>query len=221
MSSLSTISTGVLASLGAYLGSSIGEVCGLHDWLVPGAVWRSREPHVVLSFDDGPHPEKTPRLLDVLGSSNVKAVFFVVGQQVERFPDLVRRISAEGHQIGNHSWSHPPMLVLTRSAIAHEIDRCQKIVADVVGKAPTIARPPYGLRDFRYNQVLLERGLTPVLWSKNSRDYWGSSPSSLLQRLERSRPGDIILMHDGDPKAIHTVSAVDLWLRTNPTVGGL
>jgi len=199
--------------------SSFGEVRGVHDWLVPGAVWRTAQPHRVLTFDDGPDPERTPRLLDVLAAARVPAVFFVLGQQAERHPALVRRMVAEGHGVGNHSWSHPWMLPMSRARIVEELDRCQKVVADITGVPPRLARPPYGQRDYRYNQLARERGLTPVLWSRNLRDYWGTGPERLVRRLERSLPGDVLLMHDGDPKAPHTVEAVERWLRTRPAVG--
>lgn len=202
-------------------GSAFGEVRGLYDWLVPGALWRTPHPHRVLTFDDGPDPERTPRLLDVLAAARAPAIFFVLGEQAVKHPALVRRMVAEGHVVGNHSWSHPWMLPMSRARIAEELDRCQAAVADVTGVAPRLARPPYGQRDYRYNQLARERGLTPVLWSRNLRDYYGTDPERLARRLARTRPGDILLMHDGDPKAPHTVDAVERWLRTSPAVGPL
>src|SRR6185369_797747 len=119
---------------GLYAASAFGEVRGLHDWLVPGAVWRTPHPHVVLTFDDGPDPQRTPRLLDALARAGARAAFFVLGQQAQKHPDLVRRIVAEGHQLGNHSFSHPWMLPMRRRAIEDEIDRCQAALADITGQ---------------------------------------------------------------------------------------
>jgi peptidoglycan/xylan/chitin deacetylase (PgdA/CDA1 family) len=209
----------VVPALGLYAASCFGEVNGIHDWIVPGAVFRTPHPHRVLTFDDGPHPERTPRLLDILATSGARAVFFMVGAEAMKHRALVRRVAEEGHLIGNHSFSHPWMLPMARRRIEEEIDRCQNALAEITGTAPALARPPYGQRDYRYNRVLKERGLTPVLWSQNLRDYWGQSPDVLIGRLGRSRPGDILLLHDGDPKAKGTVAAVEGWLKTNPLVG--
>ncbi|HLL54749.1 MAG TPA: polysaccharide deacetylase family protein [Myxococcaceae bacterium] len=206
---------------GAYAASAFGEIRGIHDLLVPGAVWTTPKPHVVLTVDDGPHPERTPRLLDVLAARNATAVFFLLGENAKRHPGLVRRIAQAGHEIGNHSWSHPWMLTLGRRRIARELDRCQDILAELTGTVPRLARPPYGQRDYRYNQLARERGLTPVLWSRNLRDYWGSGPEVLVRRLRRAKAGDIVLLHDGDPKAKWTVEAVDAWLASGATVGPL
>jgi peptidoglycan/xylan/chitin deacetylase (PgdA/CDA1 family) len=211
--------TAAAGAAGLYLASAFGEVRGLHDWLVPGAVFRTRHPHAVLTFDDGPDPERTPRLLDTLARASAKAVFFVLGQQAAQHPALIRRIAADGHQLGNHSFSHPWMLPMRRRRIEDEIDRCQAVLADITGAAPTLARPPYGQRDFRYNRVLRSRGLTPVLWSRNLRDYWGTSPENLVARLSRARPGDVLLLHDGDPKAKGTIQAISRWLESSPRIG--
>ncbi len=205
---------------GFYFASWIAEVPGLHDWIRPGAVRRTALPHAVLTFDDGPDAVKTPRILDVLAKAGRKAVFFVIGERAKAHPGVLRRIASEGHEIGNHSWSHPFMVIHGRRRIADEIDRCQGIVGDATGAVPRRARPPYGLKDFRYYGILRERGLTPVLWSRNIRDYWGSAPARLVARLNRAVPGDVLLCHDGDPLATGTVEAIAEWLARAPAIGG-
>ena len=206
---------------GLYAASWIAEVRGLHDWLVPGAMWRTTHRHIVLSFDDGPDPERTPRLLDVLAAAEVKAVFFVIGKRVAKHPAIVRRMATDGHQIGNHSWSHRWLPGVSAHTLAQQIDRCQRAVEDVTGTAPLLARPPYGMRDFRYYRALAERGMTPVLWSRNLRDYHRAGVGTLLRRLSRAQPGEIVLCHDGDPLAPHTVNAVEQWLDNKPPPIGL
>jgi len=183
------------------------------------AIRRTRGLHVVATFDDGPHPERTPRVLDLLAASGARAVFFVVGRNAERRPDLLRRIRDEGHAIGNHTWSHPVMPLRSTRTIEDELDRCQAIVTSVTGSSPTLARPPYGLGGRRYYAALEERNLTPVLWSLDSRDYLGTAASRLAARLGRAGAGDIVLMHDGDPKARHLLDALDRWFRSKPAVG--
>jgi len=204
---------------GAWVASAFGEVRGVHDWLVPGAIFRVPHPHRVLTFDDGPSPEVTPRLLDVLAAAKTRALFFVQGDCVERHPQLARRIAEEGHVLGNHSHSHPWFLFASQRRIASELDRCQKAIEDAAGVSVKWVRPPYGQRDWRFNRLARDRGLTPVLWSRNLRDYWGSPPEVLVRRLDACRDGDIVLMHDGDPKALHTVTAVEAWLKKSPRVG--
>ncbi len=210
---------GAAAAAGIHAVSLFAEVRGVHDWLEPGAVWRTAAAHAVLTFDDGPDPHKTPRLLDVLADAGATAVFFVIGERAARHPELVRRAHLEGHVIGNHSWSHPWMPRLSSRRIAEEIDHCQAVVRDITGVAPALARPPYGQKDYRYYRVLAERGLTPVLWSRNLRDYHRSGPDALLRRLSRVGAGDIVLAHDGDPLAPHTVAAVEAWLPSAPPLG--
>lgn len=207
------------ATGGIYAASCLAEVRGIHDWCVKGAVWRTTKPHIVLTFDDGPHPERTPKLLDVLAEAGVKAVFFMVGSQAKKHPNLVRQVAQQGHQIGNHSWSHPWMIVHSTQAMVTETKRCQDILADLTGQLPRLARPPYGQKDYRYYSVLKQFNLVPVLWSRNIRDYWGSSAHTIQRRLQLCKNGDILLMHDGDDKARHTISAVESWLKSKPRTG--
>ena len=205
----------------AYSISWFAEIRGIHDWLVPTAVWRNSCPQKILTFDDGPDPEKTPRLLDLLAFAQVKAMFFVTGENAEKHPQLIRRIAQEGHSLGNHSWSHPWLVTKGRNRIEQEIMRCQQLLTEIAGQAPIFARPPYGQKDFRYYRILKEHNLIPVLWSLNIRDYWGSSVDVIVRRLNRSKPGDILLLHDGDPKAKNTIGAVREWLKTKPDTGVL
>ncbi len=207
-----------LSLAGLHVGSWFGGVRGLHDWLVPGARFRGSGQGVVLTFDDGPDPDKTPRLLDALAAAGAPATFFLIGERAARHPGLVRRIAAEGHALGNHSWSHPWLVLRSRRRIEAEVDRCQAAIEDAAGVSPRLARPPYGQRDWRYYQVLRARGLTPVLWSLDLRDYLGTAPPKLLRRLSRARPGELVLAHDGDPLAPHTVDAIEAWLRSRPLV---
>lgn len=204
---------------GAYAASYFAEVHGIHDVLYPGALRRVSTPHVVLTFDDGPDPERTPRLLDVLGEAGARATFFLVGERVRRSPGLVRRMAREGHRLGNHSQTHAYLPLCSTRRIERELDECQAAIFDAAGAAPTLARPPYGQKDFRYYRLLAERGMRPVLWSRNLRDYYRTSTDTLLGRLIRARPGDIVLCHDGDPLAPHTVSAVERFLRAGAKVG--
>src|SRR6266851_4719530 len=113
-----------LGLAGVIAGSTFLPFPGLHDWFVPGAIWRL-PPLVHLTFDDGPDPDRTPRVLDMLAEFQIRATFFCIGNRVARTPQLVRRIDAEGHQIGNHGWDHTSLALRSRHAIRDQLARCQ------------------------------------------------------------------------------------------------
>ena len=153
---------------------------------------------IALTFDDGPG-EATPAVLDMLRRAGIHATFFLCGQNVERYPELARRIAQEGHEIGNHTYSHPRLLGRTPGKIAWEIEHTQNIISYRTGQTPTLFRPPYGLRWFGLFPVLKRNGLTSVMWSVNSRD-WKRPHTKIVQRvIQETHPGAIILFHDGVP----------------------
>lgn len=156
---------------------------------------------IALTFDDGPG-EATPSILDMLRKANIRATFFLCGQNVERYPDLARRIAEEGHEIGNHTYSHPRLLGRTPGKIAREIELTQNIIAHRTGRTPTLFRPPYGLRWFGLFPVLRRNNLTSVMWSVNSRDWKRPHTEIAQQVIKETRPGAVILFHDGVPPRI-------------------
>lgn len=159
---------------------------------------RSARPLLALTFDDGPHPILTDRLLAVLASRGVSATFYLIGSQVARFPDVARRIAAAGHEIGNHSWSHPDLSLLDDAALLSEIDRTNGVIGDAVGRAPVTLRPPYGLLEARQRRLVhAERGMPTVLWSVDPRDWRRPGPEEITRRiLTGSHPGGVVLAHD-------------------------
>jgi len=152
---------------------------------------------VALTFDDGPTPPFTDRVLDILRDRAAVATFFVCGRNVERYPDVARRIRAEGHTIGNHTYSHPYLYFQSRARIAEEIDRTQEIIQNVLGEQPQIFRPPYGGRWFSLHSLLRERGMRLVQWSDSSRDWELEAEAVSAAILRNLRSGSIILLHDG------------------------
>jgi peptidoglycan-N-acetylglucosamine deacetylase len=99
-------------------------------------------PYIAMTFDDGPHPVLTPRLLDMLKARGIRATFFLIGQNAAEYPDIVRRIAAEGHEIGNHTWDHPQLTKLSPIALREEIDRTSSTIAEIIGKPVLVMRPP-------------------------------------------------------------------------------
>jgi peptidoglycan/xylan/chitin deacetylase (PgdA/CDA1 family) len=168
-------------------------------WLGP-TIWRGRQdrPLVALTFDDGP-AEDTPRILEVLGEAGVRAAFFMIGRQVARHPELARRIVAAGHEVGNHSYSHPIFLYRTARQTRNELSRTQEIIADVTGVRPAWSRPPCGVRSRAYFAAALEMGLRTVQWTVAGFD-WKRRPAHRIARdvLRGASAGAIVLLHDGD-----------------------
>jgi chitin deacetylase len=152
---------------------------------------------VALTFDDGPSAPATGRILDILREKHVRATFFLCGACAQRHPDLVRRIAAEGHIIGNHTYSHVYLHLKSRQLIAAQIDRTQDILERITGRRPELFRPPYGVRWFSLWPVLRERGLTMVLWSDRGIDGGLGARGIVKTTLDQLAPGAIILLHDG------------------------
>ncbi|WP_079023152.1 polysaccharide deacetylase family protein [Streptomyces odonnellii] len=165
---------------------------------------------VALTVDDGPHPEWTPRLLDVLEAHEVRATFFVIGAEAARHPELLRRVLAAGHTIGNHSFRHPqPFAALPPETIVQEIRRTQQVVSDETGFTPVLFRAPAGGWSRTVLGAARDQGLSPVDWTVDPKD-WRSPPAARIARtVRRARGGDIVLCHDGGGDRSGTVAALD------------
>jgi peptidoglycan-N-acetylglucosamine deacetylase len=151
-----------------------------------------------LTFDDGPHPEHTPVLLDLLAKHRVRATFYLIGQQVERHAELVRRIVSEGHGLGNHSWSHPHFDRLSLAEQRREIEHTERLLARFDGLARHDFRPPRGVMPVPMVLDCIRRGRRIAFWSYDSLDY-SQRPAEALVEVARRHPpraGDIVLMHD-------------------------
>lgn len=154
---------------------------------------------VALTFDDGPYSPYTEQVLDVLKENHVPATFFVIGKNVEKHPELVQRIVAEGHQLGNHTYHHIDLLKVDEKVIADEVDRTNKAIFAACGKIPHAVRPPHGFRDPVVLEIMAERGLKVVEWSVMSRDWTNPGVDVIVERtISRVKNGSIILLHDGD-----------------------
>jgi peptidoglycan/xylan/chitin deacetylase (PgdA/CDA1 family) len=166
--------------------------------------------YVYFTFDDGPHPEYTPRLLDELAAHCLRATFFVIGSQVQQHPQIVRRILAEGHALGSHSWSHLPPERTSASALAMEMRQTSRLIEQIAGVPTNLCRPPYGALSAAKLFRLWGIRQTVVLWSVDPRDYACQSSAELeaLLRGATLGPGDIVLLHDNRPCALGVVGAL-------------
>ena len=172
-----------------------------NQWLVANRSRVDGARCVALTFDDGPDPADTPKLLDLLRDKGVKATFFVVGKRADRHPEIVRRASAEGHLIANHTWSHYSLFCfLTPGRLRAEIEGGSESVRRICGFRPGLFRSPVGLRHPLLAPYLRDAGLEYVSWSIRTRDTLTANSSVLARRiLNKAASGDIILLHDHLP----------------------
>jgi peptidoglycan/xylan/chitin deacetylase (PgdA/CDA1 family) len=179
---------------------------------------------IALTFDDGPNPAATPRLLELFDRYSVRATFFLIGKFARACPGLVKEISARGHLLGNHSDTHANLFFQSREGIRSELARCQDAIAAAVPvEPPRWMRPPFGYRSPFLRGEIRRAGMRGVvMWSKICWDWKPQLPERLIKRLSRvARPGgsrgDIVVMHDGDHRALggdryHVVAALEHWL---------
>ena len=163
---------------------------------------------IALTFDDGPGPY-TAHLLDVLDQYGAKATFFLIGSKVSSQANVVRNIQARGHQLGNHSWSHPELPKLPVDQIAGEIDRTNDAIKQATGVTPAILRPPYGAVNGAVLEQLRLRGMSSILWSVDTRD-WADRNSDIVcsRAVAGARPGAVILMHDIHQTSVSAVPCI-------------
>lgn len=166
---------------------------------------------VWLTLDDGPDPLDTPAILDLLDRHGAKATFFVIGKKAEKHPELIREIARRGHQIGNHSYSHPraTFWCLSPRATCREIVKCQRAVESIIGQAPTVFRAPVGHSNFFVHPVLKSEGLELVGWSSRGFDGVAAPLADVLRRIrETAGEGGIILAHEATPIACEVVAGI-------------
>ena len=164
---------------------------------------RLRLPHdrgVALTFDDGPHPQGTPAVLELLASTDAKATFFLVGEQVDRFPSLAAEIASAGHEVAVHGYRHRLLLRRSPSGFAADLDRAVAAIGEATGRAPAVYRPPYGIFSLPALAVVRRRGLTPLLWTRWGKDWRpdATGPSISALACASLAPGDVVVLHDAD-----------------------
>ena len=154
---------------------------------------------MALTFDDGPYPPYTGRLLDILKEKKIHATFFLVGEQAEKYPDLVRRMRDEGHTVGLHAFRHRDFLKLTEEEKEKDLQQGKEILQSITGKKPNYWRPPHGFRDSSVMKIALAKDLQVVNWSVIPRDWTGIDKQELYNRvIDKAEDGAIVLLHDGD-----------------------
>ena len=217
---LTPLATGISAGLGAVaaLGLAAGGCAYAAMWPTSQLFGRTltaprnapdRPGELALTFDDGPNPACTPRLLDILASHDVHATFFLLGSFAQQQPALVRRILAEGHLIGNHSWSHPNLAITPPRLVDEELTRTREVLQQIAGAPIGYFRPPYGARRPHVLRTARRLGMIPVTWNAMTNDWAEPSADATAGRLigfidrleQRGRAANIVL-HDGNHRQI-------------------
>ena len=168
---------------------------------------------IALTFDDGPHPKYTMEILEILEEYDIPATFFFVGENVSYYQDTAREVAKRGHEIGNHTYSHPCVNKQSQAAFRDELTRCEDIIQRVVGVCPKLFRPPQGSWNTRVYEIARERDYSVILWDLDTLD-WAHTPSENISNyiLENVKSGNIILMHDYHSGGCTTTDALRMFI---------
>lgn len=211
---------GSACAAGAAWGAVYYATYAVRSQLLGPTIWRGDEngEAVVVTFDDGP-AERTPEILDILAAHDVPATFFMIGREVERRPAVARAVAAAGHEIGNHSYTHPIYLYCTARRTRWELRQTQEAIAAATGVIPMWARPPCGVRTRAYFRAARELNLTTVQWTVAGFDWKQRCAADIARAVTGALvPGAIILLHDGDSRnrrdRSETAAALPLIIRS-------
>ncbi|MEU6424525.1 polysaccharide deacetylase family protein [Microbispora sp. NPDC046973] len=180
----------------------------------PASAEKKDEPYcarykcIALTFDDGPWPY-TPALLDTLKKHKAKATFFLLGRKVAYRPELTRRIYEEGHDIGNHTWTHPSLTTLSDGEVLEEVSSTSDIINQTIGKRPDYMRPPNGATNSRVASLMADLGLPQILWTGSTLDWQARDTKVIAQRtLKLAKRNGVILLHDIVPETVKAMPGV-------------
>ena len=176
---------------------------------------RGSSKKLALTYDDGPNDPYTLQLMDVLAKHSVRATFFTIGRYVQRKPQIVRDLIKAGHVIGNHTYTHPNLVLQSETQVRIQLTICQNVLSEVTGAMPKLFRPPFGGRRPVVLRIARELGLEPIMWSITCYDWKATTPEQIEQHAHRQfHGGAVILLHDGRHVEMgtdrsHTVKATD------------
>ena len=205
----------IFTMLAGFFGQSVGETLKEEE----EAEEIVENKYIALTFDDGPHEEHTIRLLDALLERDIKATFFVLGYEAEKHPEIILRMYNEGHSIGNHTINHYDLTIKSREVILYEIEETNRIIYDILGKNPTLFRPPFGNRNDLVIEVAKELNLPLILWSIDPED-WRVRDAEVIRDaiLGSVHNGGVILLHDIVESSIDAaIMAIDILIEQGYT----
>lgn len=187
---------------------------GLARQVLPGGYWTRNKPArddkktIHLTFDDGPHPDCTERIIEMLAQEEVHATFFYIGRHVERYPHLVEMAAKAGHTIANHSLTHPFLPMLSRKRMQVEIDRTNQAIEAITGERPRLFRPPYGLIDKRGADLIVERQMSLVYWGAIADDWHYIGEDAVVKRIGKHLDSEeLLVLHEGSHIAAQSIGA--------------
>ena len=210
--------------LGLAVAAAAGVASVAYQSVAPTGQWFGKAFHggqrgskqIALTFDDGPNDPHTLNLLEILAEHNVRATFFLIGQYVRQRPDIAREVSKQGHVIGNHTFTHPLLILEPSSWIRREISQCRDAIREAVGEHSNLFRPPWGGRRPGVFGLVRGLGLEPIMWNVTGYDWNAPSSDYIEKKATRKIRGDgeVVLLHDGSYAAFgadrsKTVQAVD------------
>lgn len=169
----------------------------------PRRVLEGQPSEIALTFDDGPHPEHTPRVLDSLAAAGARGTFFIVGERAEQFPELLRRIAEEGHEVGNHTWTHSEPSQTSAAQFLDEVARTRRLIQELTGRDCRLTRPPKGSLTMGKALGLWRQQQTIALWNTDPKDFAMPDEAAMSHWLCGYQPqsGDIVLLHDNHARA--------------------
>ena len=168
---------------------------------------------IALTFDDGPHPRYTPQILDLLDQYNIKATFFIVGVNATHYSDVLAEINNRGHEIGNHTYSHPHISKVNQTTLKREIEECEETIYQLTDRKTKLFRPPEGMIDSELLKALKNLDYRIILWDIDTRDWAHTSPNEIAEHvINKVSSGDIILMHDYIGKNSPTCEAMKIFI---------
>ena len=177
--------------------------------LFPSVLWHTDHRAVHITFDDGPHPTATPKVLDILNARNIHATFFLVGEHVQRYPEIASEIVRSGHTVGNHSQTHRSLIFKTLGFQQQEIQSANEAMMEVLNLRPKFIRPPYGYFDTRTLRVARAESQKLVMWDVDAHDFSATQPDSIPAAVSKqAKHGSIILLHDNE----RTASTIRVYL---------
>lgn len=172
---------------------------------------------IAITFDDGPHPEFTPKVLDLLKTNNVKGTFFCIGKHIESYPELFKRIISEGHTIGNHTFNHENNFGFIKTKeVIKELESTNEIIEKISRLKVNLFRPPFGVTNPRIKRGVNTIGLQSIGWSIRSFDTTSKPKKTIVESIEKNlKKGDVILLHDTSEKSVEILEQLLLFLKQN------